>query len=224
MIDFFFSYSPSIHCRSGYHVRLKQNYNIAILCPIVLFRTGKMPALAFTYWRRSPWVERRGWARAPPPWNVEYETFPLDSLMNYSKNKGSYNMVPQIFHKSRSHLQILGVPRVTRSPQFRSNLWISLLSGPFCLVHVNWYTFLFVFGGGGGPAIIMLTIFGATAKKVFLTGQPLLVTKYTITLFFALSPCATSRKVAGSIPDGVIGIFLWHNSSSRTMALGLLVP
>jgi hypothetical protein len=33
--------------------------------------------------------------------------------------------------------------------------------------------------------------------------------------------CATSRKVAGSIPDGVIGIFHWHNSSGRTMALGL---
>jgi hypothetical protein len=32
--------------------------------------------------------------------------------------------------------------------------------------------------------------------------------------------CATSRKVAGSIPDGVIGIFYWHNSSGRTMALG----
>ena len=33
--------------------------------------------------------------------------------------------------------------------------------------------------------------------------------------------CATNRKVAGSIPDGVIGIFHWHNPSGRTMALGL---
>jgi hypothetical protein len=32
------------------------------------------------------------------------------------------------------------------------------------------------------------------------------------------------RKVAGSIPDGVIGIFHWHNSSGRTMALGLTQP
>jgi hypothetical protein len=31
---------------------------------------------------------------------------------------------------------------------------------------------------------------------------------------------ATSRKVAGSIPDGFNGIFHWHNSSSCTMALG----
>jgi hypothetical protein len=32
------------------------------------------------------------------------------------------------------------------------------------------------------------------------------------------------RKVAGSIPDGVIGIFRWHNSSDRTMALGSTRP
>jgi hypothetical protein len=31
----------------------------------------------------------------------------------------------------------------------------------------------------------------------------------------------TALQVAGSILDGVIGIFHWHNSSGRTMALGL---
>jgi hypothetical protein len=31
---------------------------------------------------------------------------------------------------------------------------------------------------------------------------------------------ATNRKVAGSIPDGDIGIFHWHNPSDRNMALG----
>ena len=35
-----------------------------------------------------------------------------------------------------------------------------------------------------------------------------------------LRHCATSRKVAGSIPEGVIGIFHWHNPSGRTMTLG----
>ena len=35
---------------------------------------------------------------------------------------------------------------------------------------------------------------------------------------------ATSRKVAGSIPDGVIGICNWHNPSDRTMALELTRP
>ena len=36
--------------------------------------------------------------------------------------------------------------------------------------------------------------------------------------------CATNRKVAGWIPDGVIGIFHWHNPSERTMALGSTQP
>ena len=36
--------------------------------------------------------------------------------------------------------------------------------------------------------------------------------------------CATNRKVAGSITDGVIGIFHWHNPSDRTMALGSTQP
>jgi hypothetical protein len=39
-----------------------------------------------------------------------------------------------------------------------------------------------------------------------------------------LRHCATSRKVAGSIPDGVIGIFRLHNPSGRIMALGSTQP
>ena len=39
-----------------------------------------------------------------------------------------------------------------------------------------------------------------------------------------LQAIATSRKVAGSIPDGIIGIFHWYNPSGRTMALGLIQP
>jgi hypothetical protein len=39
-----------------------------------------------------------------------------------------------------------------------------------------------------------------------------------------LRQCATSRKVAGSIPDGVIGIFHWYNPFGRTMALGSTQP
>jgi hypothetical protein len=35
-----------------------------------------------------------------------------------------------------------------------------------------------------------------------------------------LRHCATSLKVLGSILDDVIGIFHWHNPSSRTIALG----
>jgi hypothetical protein len=36
--------------------------------------------------------------------------------------------------------------------------------------------------------------------------------------------CATSRKFADSIPNGVIGIFIWHNISCRTMALEVIQP
>ena len=39
-----------------------------------------------------------------------------------------------------------------------------------------------------------------------------------------LGHCTTSRKVMGSIPDGITGISYWHNPSSRTMALGLTQP
>jgi hypothetical protein len=35
---------------------------------------------------------------------------------------------------------------------------------------------------------------------------------------------ATSRKVAGSIPDEVTGFFIWPNPSSRTMTLGSTQP
>jgi hypothetical protein len=35
-----------------------------------------------------------------------------------------------------------------------------------------------------------------------------------------LRRCATSWKVTGSVPDGVIGIFHWHNPPSCTVALG----
>jgi hypothetical protein len=39
-----------------------------------------------------------------------------------------------------------------------------------------------------------------------------------------LRHCATSRKVAGSNPDEVIGFFNWPNPSSRAMALGSTLP
>jgi hypothetical protein len=39
-----------------------------------------------------------------------------------------------------------------------------------------------------------------------------------------LRQSATSRKVAGSIPDGVIVSFRWHNLSERAMALRSIQP
>jgi len=39
-----------------------------------------------------------------------------------------------------------------------------------------------------------------------------------------LRHCAITWKVMGLIPDGVIGIFHWHNPSGRTVALRLTQP
>jgi hypothetical protein len=39
-----------------------------------------------------------------------------------------------------------------------------------------------------------------------------------------LKQYATSRKVAGSIPDEVVGFFNWPNPSSHTMALESTQP
>jgi len=39
-----------------------------------------------------------------------------------------------------------------------------------------------------------------------------------------LMQCATSRKVAGLIPNGVIGFFHWHNPSGLSMPLGSTQP
>jgi hypothetical protein len=39
-----------------------------------------------------------------------------------------------------------------------------------------------------------------------------------------LRHCATSRKIATSIPDDVTAIFYWHNPSGRTTALGSTQP
>jgi hypothetical protein len=42
--------------------------------------------------------------------------------------------------------------------------------------------------------------------------------------YSSLTHLATNRKVAGSIPYSVIGIFYLYNPSGRTMALGLTHP
>jgi hypothetical protein len=39
-----------------------------------------------------------------------------------------------------------------------------------------------------------------------------------------LRHCATNRKFAGSIPNGIIGIFQWLNPSRRIVALGSTQP
>jgi hypothetical protein len=47
---------------------------------------------------------------------------------------------------------------------------------------------------------------------------------YKVTVAQWLRLCATSRKVAGSISDGITGIFNRNNPSGCTLALGLTQP
>jgi hypothetical protein len=63
-------------------------------------------------------------------------------------------------------------------------------------------------------------------KKRNFTPKALLHSVYYILIILHswLRHCATSRKVTGSIPDGVIGIFRGHNPSGRTMTLGSTQP
>jgi hypothetical protein len=49
---------------------------------------------------------------------------------------------------------------------------------------------------------------------------PCAVLNVCISVLHHTCHCSTSRKVAGSIPDGDIGIFHWHNPSGRTMFPG----
>jgi len=60
--------------------------------------------------------------------------------------------------------------------------------------------------------------------KVFISNFEELVTVRRTAVAQWLRCCATNRKVAASVPDGVIGIFHWHNPSDRTMALVLNQP
>jgi hypothetical protein len=62
-----------------------------------------------------------------------------------------------------------------------------------------------------------LPAYSVTPSIFDVPGRPLMVAQW-------LRYCATNRKVAGSIPDGITGIFHWHNPSDRTMALGSTQP
>jgi hypothetical protein len=70
---------------------------------------------------------------------------------------------------------------------------------------------------------VIMVLWGLPTRcSVSMFQIPHAITSYTWRSW--LSHCATSRKVAGSIPDGVIGIFHWHSVYGRNMALGLTQP
>jgi hypothetical protein len=58
----------------------------------------------------------------------------------------------------------------------------------------------------------------------YLSSYSLAGTHYVVACLSSSPHYATSRKVAGSIPDEVIGFFNWPNPSSCTMSLGSTQP
>ena len=71
-----------------------------------------------------------------------------------------------------------------------------------------------------GPEVLrfwQMKFFNVTAGLKDLKFYVVCSTQYTVAQW--LRCCATNRKVAGSIRDGIIGIFHSHNPSDRTMAL-----
>ena len=103
---------------------------------------------------------------------TQHDVLTAFTIINGRKyTDGGYDLpykCPQILEKSRSCHQILGVRRVTlmkfhvANPQFCSHLWIPLLSGTFCLVHVKWYTHVHI--KKKKNATIMLTALSDPAK------------------------------------------------------------
>jgi len=66
---------------------------------------------------------------------------------------------------------------------------------------------------------------GASGRRYERTGFFRVSSGFPPTSSFSYqSRCATNRKVAGSIPGGVIGIFLPHNPSDLTMAFRSTQP
>jgi len=73
------------------------------------------------------------------------------------------------------------------------------------------------------PCIIHILYTECAKIKKNNSGAKSLINVYYIPIYMH-KYCATNRKDEGSIPDGVIGIFHWHNPSGRTMAQGLTQP
>ena len=80
--------------------------------------------------------------------------------------------------------------------------------------------------GENSKKCLDVTVYIVNVMRYQLHGTFILITKYRGGMRWRswLRHCATSRKVAGSSPNGVIGILHWHNLSGHTVALGSTQP
>ena len=71
---------------------------------------------------------------------------------------------------------------------------------------------------------VYIQYFGVKKLDLHIVGARLRNLSLATFRLYWLRCCATNRKVAGSIPDGVIRIFHGRNPSDHTMALGSTQP
>ena len=126
--------------------------------------------------------------------------------------------------KKKKHLHIKLLP--TRRHWFSGGLWptrlgYNLADNPHSLVYLMFQIML--------PQIWLQQLVSSDSQHLFCYYMYDSFTAVTQTVQGTavaqwLRCCATKWKVAGSIPDGVIGIFHWHNPSDRTMTLGSTWP
>ena len=100
----------------------------------------------------------------------------------------------------------------------------------FCVINSSNSSFVFILHVPSlyfvGPKISLNTFLSDTIDLFFYCSfqNPCFTSIRYYWSYQWLRRCVTNRKVAGSIPDGVIVIFHWHNPSDRTMALASTQP
>jgi hypothetical protein len=136
-------------------------------------------------------------------WYYPHERFALRKY--YCEMGRSVNCA--VFSCLDTHAQAVPCRRLLASGLWRRSTLIDAKQCSLSWTKQQWDRFVFEFPN------LLWHEYSNTAPYSYFTHLPL-----------TFSHCATCRKVAGSIPDCVIGIFHWHNPSGRTMALGLTQP
>jgi len=130
----------------------------------------------------------------------------------------------QIKHQWNIFTQIRAVWSVEWIFNIGSPLWRWL--GEYVTLGKTFYSLLLKQEAVAAPSYCQIFLFLAFLEEAFIINIIIILCTNCISGTRSrswLRHCATSRKVAGSIPDGVIGIFHWH-PSGRTMALGSSQP
>ena len=167
------------------------------------------------------------WSRPPHCWGfmvtLRHTTVGRTPLDEWSAWRRDLYLTTKHTHKRQTFMSLARFePRVSPSegPQTHTldRAATGVGKGTFSLLNISLFvsTFEYVAGCGCCESFSPTTI-------ILLTY--LLYSLYWWTRWRSwLRHCATSQKVAGSIPDGVIGVFHSHNPPGRTVALGSTQP